>query len=159
MMANYSNLKPLNPTLRPDQLDPQSPAGRRSCPHRIYSWSKLTSASCSGWYKWGGYCNLFIFQSWVAPLAAFPVANIRQLSYSYCALLHKCQLLRYCSEPASNMSNAVVLTTFDGASTAVDRGQQPLALTTAHKNAIEKTWQIVEDDIGLLQGGIILFMR
>ena len=56
------------------------------------------------------------------------------------------------------MSNAVVLTTYD-ASTAENRDQHPLALTPAQKIAIEKSWQIVEDDIGLLKGGIILFMR
>lgn len=50
------------------------------------------------------------------------------------------------------------MTTYD-ASTAVDRGQHPMALTPAQKTAIEKSWQVIEEDIGLLKGGIILFMR
>ncbi len=56
------------------------------------------------------------------------------------------------------MSQNGVQTTSDS-STAMSRDKQPVALTDKQKGLIEKTWKIVEEDVGLLKGGIILFMR
>nr|QIA61850.1 neuroglobin-like protein [Halichondria panicea] len=51
------------------------------------------------------------------------------------------------------------VSTISESSTTVSREYQPLALTEKQKGLIEKTWKIVEEDIGMLKGGILLFMR
>lgn len=43
--------------------------------------------------------------------------------------------------------------------TAMAREQQPRALTETQKTLIEQTWKVVEDEIGLLKAGIILFKK
>lgn len=42
---------------------------------------------------------------------------------------------------------------------ACSREEQPVALTEKQKMLIEKSWKTVEEDIGLLKGGTILFMK
>lgn len=55
------------------------------------------------------------------------------------------------------MANAAVLTTCD-LPTAVDRESQPLALTSKQKEAVERTWKLVEG-VGLMEAGLLLFKR
>jgi hypothetical protein len=44
--------------------------------------------------------------------------------------------------------------------TAIAREQQPrAALTETQKELVEQTWKVVEDEIGLLKAGIILFKK
>ena len=43
--------------------------------------------------------------------------------------------------------------------TAIAREQQPRALSESQKTLIEQTWKVVEDEIGLLKAGIILFKK
>lgn len=43
--------------------------------------------------------------------------------------------------------------------TAMAREQQPRALTETQKTLVEQTWKVVEDEIGLLKAGIILFKK
>lgn len=56
------------------------------------------------------------------------------------------------------MADAVLLSTCD-ISTAVSRGPQPQAITLQQIADIERTWKIVEEDIGLLEAGIELFKK
>ncbi len=51
------------------------------------------------------------------------------------------------------------VSTISESSTTVSREYQPLALTEKQKGLIEKTWKVVEEDIGMLKGGILLFMK
>lgn len=44
-------------------------------------------------------------------------------------------------------------------STAVNRGQQPQAITPKQVELVEKTWKVVEDSVGLLNAGIELFKK
>ena len=53
---------------------------------------------------------------------------------------------------------AVSIPTRDLATT-IAREQQPRALTETQKTLVEQTWKIVEDEIGLLKAGIILFKK
>ena len=56
------------------------------------------------------------------------------------------------------METAAVMPTCD-MPTSVARDQQPMALTESQKTIIEQTWKVVEDEIGLLEAGILLFKQ
>ena len=56
------------------------------------------------------------------------------------------------------METAAVMPTCD-LPTSVAREQQPMALTEGQKTVIEQTWKVVEDEIGLLDAGILLFKK
>lgn len=56
------------------------------------------------------------------------------------------------------METAAVMPTMD-LTTSVAREQQPMALTESQKSIIEQTWKVVEDEIGLLKAGILLFKK
>ena len=56
------------------------------------------------------------------------------------------------------METATVMPTCD-LPTTVAREQQPMALTEKQKTIIEQTWKTVEDEIGLLKAGILLFKK
>jgi hypothetical protein len=56
------------------------------------------------------------------------------------------------------MADAALMSTSD-VQTTTPRGAQPQAITPKHILDVERTWKVVEDDIGLLPAGIELFKR
>lgn len=72
-----------------------------------------------------------------------------------------CEILCEFFQPAKSnkMSQTTAISTICETSTAVNRVSHPLALTDRQRDLIEKTWKTVEEDVGLLKGGVILFMK
>ena len=56
------------------------------------------------------------------------------------------------------METATVMPTCD-LPTSVAREQQPMALSESQKTIIEQTWKMVEEEIGLLNAGVVLFTK